>query len=148
MRTWPGFRALIPTLAAALVGAIVTVQEPVRIGGVALGDSAARVRAALGEPDRRDSSLGLGFWDYDRRGVSVIWDRDSGTVRGVVLHKAEAGRVEGVRVGESADRARARWGPATRVRQGGRFLDFVRAGWIHSAELRGGRVMEITVFAK
>ncbi len=136
------------TLAAVCVGALVVGQEPPRIAGVVLGDSAAHLRASLGAPDRREISLGFEFWEYERRGIRVVLDRDVGRIRAVVLRTRRAGGVEGVRVGDPAGRARARWGPTARVRQGGRFVDFVRAGWAHSAEMRDGRVVEITVLVQ
>jgi len=116
-----------------------------RVGGVALGDSAAAVLAALGEPQHRQQSLGLRFWDYPRLGISLTWDKDDARVRVIVLSAPRAGEVEGVRVGDSVVVLRSRWGSPARVRQTGRFLDFVRHGWTCTAEVRQGRVVEITL---
>lgn len=120
----------------------------VTVAGVALGAGPAAVERALGRPDRRQESLGLGFWDYEGAGVSLLWDADESVLRAVVLKKPAAGSLEGMRVGDSAAFVRDRWGEPTRVRQGGRFLDFMRSAWIQTAEVHGGRIVEITVLAR
>ncbi len=116
-----------------------------RVGGVALGDSASAVLTALGNPERRQESLGLRFWDYQLRGISLTWDKDDRRVHVIVLSKRSAGAVTGVRVGDSAATIQARWGAAARARERGRFLDFVRHGWTCTAEMKQGIVVEITL---
>jgi hypothetical protein len=116
-----------------------------RVGGVALGDSASAVLTALGNPEHRQESLGLRFWDYQRRGISLTWDKDDSRVHVIVLSKRSAGEVAGVRVGDSAATTRARWGAPARGRERGRFLDFVRHGWTCTAEMKQGFVVEITL---
>ena len=116
-----------------------------RVGGVALGDSASAVLAALGNPEHRQESLGLRFWDYQRLGISLTWDKDDGRVHVIVLSKRSAGEVAGVRVGDSAATIQTRWGTPARARERGRFLDFVRHGWTCTAEMKQGIVVEITL---
>jgi hypothetical protein len=116
-----------------------------RVGGLVLGDSASAVLTALGNPEHRQESLGLRFWDYPRRGISLTWDKDDGRVRVIVLSKRSTGEVVGVRVGDSAATIQARWGAPARARERGRFLDFVRHGWTCTAEMKQGIVVEITL---
>ena len=123
--------------------------QPV-VAGVRLGDGPSTVRERIGEPDRRQQSLGLEFWDYDRRGLSLIWnlDRPGGELRVIVLKTPETGAIEDIRVGDRQALLRPRWGAPARVRQEGRFVDFTRTSWVLTAELRDGRVVEITVTAR
>jgi len=123
--------------------------QPV-VAGVRLGDRAGTVRERIGEPDRRQRSLGLDFWDYDRRGLSLIWDLDrpGGELRVIVLKTFDAGAIEGIRVGDRQALLRPRWGVPARTRQEGRFVDFARADWVQTVELRDGRVVEITLTAR
>jgi hypothetical protein len=116
-----------------------------RVGGLVLGDSASAVLTALGNPEHRQESLGLRFWDYPRRGMSLTWDKDDGRVHVIVLSKRSTGEVVGVRVGDSAATIQARWGAPARARERGRFLDFVRHGWTCTAEMKQGIVVEITL---
>lgn len=118
-----------------------------QIAGIGFTDSAATVRRALGPPDRQQAFLGFIAWDYERRGLTVMWDRDGGALRVVVLNKPAAGEVEGVRVGDSVARATRQWGSPVRTRQAGRFFDFVRRGLATSVEVRRGRIVEITLTA-
>ena len=116
-----------------------------RIAGIALGDSVPGVLRALGQPDRRQESLGFRFWDYRSRAMSLTWDRTDDRVHVVVVSDSMAGAVDGVRVGDPATAVARRWGSPARVRAHGRFLDFVRRGWTCTAEVRDGRVAEITM---
>lgn len=118
------------------------------VAGLWLGDRPTTVRQRIGEPDRRQQSLGLDFWDYDRRGLSLIWDLDRPELRVIVLKTSAAGAIEGIRVGDRQALLRVRWGAPARTRQEGRFVDFARAQWVQTAELRDGRVAEITVTAR
>jgi len=123
-------------------------QGPPTVAGLWLGDPPNAVRAQLGEPERRQTSLGMDFWDYDRRGLSLIWDLDRTTLRVIVLKKSGAGVIEGLRVGDNATQVRARWGAPARARQHGRFVDFTRPQWVQTVEVRDGHVVEITVTAR
>lgn len=118
------------------------------VAGVALGEGPWSVRRTLGDPDKRQAALGLVFWEYERDGLSLLWDEEETVLQGLVLKKRTVGPVEGVAVGDSATVMLTRWGEPVRVRQDRRFFDFVRPGWIQSAEVHGGRVVEITVLAK
>lgn len=146
--TWVGLALLLVGWAGSAAGQTAVPDsrvDPPRVGGVALGDSAAAVLTALGDPQHRQQSLGLRFWDYPRLGISLTWDKDDDRLRVIVLSAPRAGEVDGVRVGDSVVVLRRRWGSPARVRQKGRFLDFVRHGWTCTAELRQGRVAEITL---
>lgn len=74
-----------------------------------------------------------------------MWDRDAGVLRVIVLHKRLAGDVDGVRVGDSVEVATRRWGTPVRIRQAGRYRDFVRRGFATSVEVKDGRIVEITL---
>jgi hypothetical protein len=117
------------------------------VAGIGLGDQAASVLERLGRADRQQKSLGMSFWEYDARGITLIWKDRSAGVQGIVVSKPAAGALDEVRVGDAAAVARARWGSPVRVRQEGRFLDFVRPGWTLSVEVVDGRIVEITLLA-
>jgi len=118
---------------------------PPQLAGVSLGTTPQGVRSVLGPPDRQQESLGMQFWDYEQRGITLIWREGESGVHGIVASRAEAGDVEGVRVGDRAGEMRGKLGAPARVRQGGRFLDFIGASWVLSIEVRRGRVVEITL---
>lgn len=85
------------------------------------------------------------FWDYERRGLTIVW-REGGTgVLGIVARTQAAGAIGGVRVGDSEARLRRQWGTPARARQEGRFLDFVGAQWVLSIEVRSGHVVQMTL---
>lgn len=113
--------------------------------GIALGDSAGAVLHLLGAPDRRQESLGLRFWDFSTRGVSLTIDKADDRVHVIILTNSEAGAIDGVRVGDPAMSVRPHWGSPARVREHGRFLDFIRRGWTCTAELQRSSVVEITL---
>jgi hypothetical protein len=117
------------------------------VAGVTLGMSAEAVRRAVGRPELEQVSLGMRFWEYRRRGITLIWREDVPVVHGVVVSSPEAGAVDGVRVGDPATELRVHWGPPARVRVDGRFHDFTRRTWTVSAEVADGRVVEITLLA-
>jgi hypothetical protein len=50
-----------------------------------------------------------------------------------------------VRVGDSEAALRDQWGTPARIRQDGRFLDYVGDGWVFSVELRERAVGEMTL---
>jgi len=109
--------------------------------------SAADVRAALGGPEVLQTSLGMRFWEYRTRGITVIWSDDAPGAHGIVVSKPIAGEMNGVRVGDAARSITTHWGPTVRIRQSGRFLDFSGNGWTLSAEIAGGRAVELTLLA-
>jgi hypothetical protein len=128
-----------------LVTSAATAQSAPRVAGVALGTTSRGVRATLGKPDREQESLGMRFWDYSRRGISVIWRDGSRGVRGIVVSRAAAGDVNGIKVGDAETAVRTTLGAPARVRQDGRFLDYVGADWVLSIELNQGSVAQITL---
>jgi hypothetical protein len=115
------------------------------VGGVSLGDSTATVLAVLGKPEHRQQLLGFVTWEYPTRGLTLMWDRDQHTVRVMVVVKRRVGAVAGVRVGDPSSVARAEWGEPVRVRQDGRFLDFLHPAWAATAEVVKGKIVEITM---
>ena len=117
------------------------------VAGVALGMSVYQARGVVGEAERETESLGMRFWEYPRRGVTLIWKEAEGGVQGIVASRGAAGAVQGVSVGDTEPVLRQRWGHPARVRQDGRFLDFVGAGWVLSAEVKEGTIVEITLMA-
>lgn len=140
LRSW-SMASLLVAAAAVTAG-----QDPApQVAGVSLGSTPQSVRSVLGSPDRQQESLGLRFWDYEQRGITLIWREGESGVHGIVASRAEAGDVEGVRVGDRERELRGKLGAPARVRQGGRFLDFIGASWVLSIEVRRGRVVEITL---
>jgi hypothetical protein len=117
------------------------------IAGVSLGMTAQNVSAALGAPERRQTSLGMRFWEYQARGITVIWRDDALGANAIVVSKRDAGTVRGVQVGDPTRQVLANWGPPARIRNSGRFIDFVGRGWTLSAEIGEGRAVEITLLA-
>ena len=117
------------------------------IAGVTLGRSAQDVRLALGTPEFVQQSLGMRFWEYHARGITVIWRDDASGANAIVVSKREAGVIRGVRVGDPTQQVLANWGAPARVRNSGRFIDFVGHGWTLSAEIGEGRAIEITLLA-
>ena len=124
-----------------------TQGKPPAVAGISLGMSAAEVRVALGGPEVQQTSLGMRFWEYRGRGITVIWRDDWLGAHGIVVSKRIAGEMNGVRVGDAARDISSHWGPPARIRQSGRFLDFSGNGWTLSAEIAGGRAVEITLLA-
>ena len=132
-------------LIAALV--VVTQVRAPEIAGVRLGMSVEQARGVVGKAERETASLGMRFWEYPRRGVTVIWKEDVPGVQGVVATRGSAGAVRGVKVGDAESVLHKEWGTPARVRQDGRFRDYTGAGWVLSAEIRDGMVLEITLMA-
>ena len=130
----------------ALISGHVPAQAP-NVAGVSLGMSAGDVRAVLGGPEVQQQSLGMRFWEFRGRGITVIWRDDAAGVSAVVLSKRNAGEIRGVRVGDSSQAIAANWGVPVRVRNGGRFLDFAGRAWTLSTEIARGKAIEITLLA-
>jgi hypothetical protein len=131
---------------AVAVAVTAQVRAP-EIAGVRLGMSVEQARGVVGKAERETASLGMRFWDYPKRGVTVIWKEDVAGVQGVVVSSRAAGAVRGVKVGDRDTVVHKEWGTPARVRQDGRFWDFTGAGWVLSAEIRGGVVVEVTLMA-
>jgi hypothetical protein len=129
----------------AVAGLAPAQTGPPRIAGIALGSTAAEVVRAVGRPDRDDESLGIRFWDYKARGLTLMWHEGEVGLQGFVLRDASAGPLEGVRVGDTIAVLDRKWGTPSRVRQEGRYRDFAHAEWVISAEVARGRVMSLTV---
>lgn len=117
------------------------------VGGVSLEMAPQAVLATLGSPEVEAVSLGMRFWEYRSRGITVIWRDDAPGVRAIVLSKRIAGDVRGVRVGDTTSAISANWGSPVRVRSAGRFLDFAGRQWTLSAEIANGKAVEITLLA-
>jgi predicted Zn-dependent protease len=128
--------------AAALLGRAPAAPEstgpapkPPVVQGVSPGMSGGEVIRVLGPPAGRAQQSQGQIWHYPALGLSVgiSWaDREEaglgGHVRFVALLRAEAGEVDGIRVGTSLTVARQRWGwPAER---GPSFLLFNRGNWL------------------
>ena len=54
----------------------------------------------------KQMSLGMRFWEYRARGITVIWRDDAPGSHGIVVSKRIAGEMNGVRVGTSTRSAR------------------------------------------
>ncbi|HEX9608252.1 MAG TPA: hypothetical protein VF962_13560 [Gemmatimonadaceae bacterium] len=117
------------------------------VAGVSLEMSPQSVSAVLGAPEVEEASLGMRFWEYRTRGITVIWRDDAPGVRAIVLSKRTAGDIRGVRVGDTKSAISTNWGLPVRVRGAGRFLDFAGRQWTLSAEIAKGKAVEITLLA-
>jgi hypothetical protein len=126
-------------------GAPAPQDPPPALGGIRLGSVAREVRRVLGAPERMQESIGMRFWDYERRGIALIWQEGEAGVLGIVATRAAAGAIRDVRVGDPEAVLRKAWGEPARIRQEGRFLDYVGDGWVFSVELRDGAVVEMTL---
>ena len=135
------FLSVVPRATRSVQG------KPPAVAGIGLGMSAAEVRGAVGGPEVQQTSLGMIFWEYRVRGITVIWRDDAPGAHGIVVSKRIAGQVNGVSVGDAARSISSQWGPSVRIRQSGRFLDFSGNGWTLSAEIAGGRAVELTLLA-
>lgn len=133
------------TCILALSGIAPAQGAPPRVAGVTLGSTATEVSRRVGRPDREAESLGMRFWDYDVRGLTLIWFGDEPQLQGLVLRRASAGAIDGVLVGDDLAVLARVWGTPSRVRQEGRFHDFVRAEWVVSAEVVDGRIATLTL---
>lgn len=139
---------MMGVLAAAVVALVAHTQGAApSVAGVALGMTVEQARGAVGRAERESESLGMRFWEYPRRGMTLIWREGNAGVQGIVVNSARAGEARGIKVGDSEEVLRRQWGTPARVRQEGRFLDFIGAGWVLSAELRQRSVVEITIMA-
>jgi hypothetical protein len=115
-------------------------SEAPGVAGVSLEMSPERVVV-------EEASLGMRFWEYRTRGITVIWRDDAPGVRAIVLSKRTAGDIRGVRVGDTKSAISTNWGLPLRVRGAGRFLDFAGRQWTLSAEIAKGKAVEITLLA-
>ena len=120
-------------------------SAPPRVAGVGIGDTAPDVRTTLGNPDRQQETLGIRFWDYFRQQVTVIWREDESGVQGIVVRGVRAGAVSGVKIGDVRVAALQSLGNPTRVRQYGRYLDFVGAHWVLTVEVAHDTVVQMTL---
>ncbi|HXV87199.1 MAG TPA: hypothetical protein VD793_10890, partial [Gemmatimonadales bacterium] len=140
--------AVVGVLAALAVALGAQTQSTApSVAGVRLGMTVEQARRAVGRAEREGESLGMRFWEYPRKGMTVIWKEGTEGVQGIVVNSARAGAARGIKVGDSEDALRRQWGTPARDRQEGRFLDFIGAGWVLSAELKDGVVVEITLMA-
>ena len=140
LRRW----LVLPWVLCLTVGFTVQSAAP-HVAGIGLGATAPAVRAALGTPDREQQSLGLRFWDYNGRGITLIWQEGDAGVHGIQVTRPAAGDLGGVKVGDSENTLRKAWGVPARVRQDGRYVDFVGDQWVLSAELSRGKIAQMTL---
>ena len=110
------------------------------VAGVALGARSLQVRTLLGAPESTRRGGEVTLWRYVSRGIVVGIGRDS-LVSIVGLYYGSADNMEGVRLGDSEAKVRQRWG--TPIEYTERMLMFDRGGWIASAFLDAGIVMEL-----
>jgi len=136
----------VPVLLTLLAGPTAQVPAP-EVGGVWLGALAHEARRVLGAPDRMQESIGMRFWHYEGRGITLIWREGYAGVHGIVASRSTAGPIRRVRVGDSEMALREYWGTPARIRQDGRFLDYVGDGWVLSVELRERAVVQMTLVA-
>ncbi|PYO48218.1 MAG: hypothetical protein DMD72_07995, partial [Gemmatimonadetes bacterium] len=87
--------AVIGLLATPLAMPSAQVKAPA-VAGVTLGMTPRDVGAMLGSPDRQQASLGMRFWEYPARGITVIWREDAPGVNAIVVSKRGAGVVREV----------------------------------------------------
>jgi hypothetical protein len=120
-------------------------SAPPRVSGTTIGDTQSDVVAALGDPDRKDDALGLQFWHYTQRQLTVLWREGEGEAHGIVVGGANAGAVDTVSVGETREAAIRAWGVPARIRQDGRYLDYVGSHWVLTLEVWHDTVVQMTL---
>ena len=119
---------------------------PPVVAGITLGLPGDSVVRALGPPDSvRDWPRGA-IWRYAAKGLTLFVGSHQG-VTALQLDTSEAGDIDGVRVGDSIQVARRRWGwPSERQ---DRFLIYGRAGWMIGVRLGdpNGRILRLEIAA-
>lgn len=83
-------------------------------GGIRLGDTRAHVDSVLGPPSSADTiDEDVVFFRHDRKGVMVSYSRGGGV--DVIFATTAATALGEVKVGQSMDEVRTRWGPPNQV---------------------------------
>jgi hypothetical protein len=122
-------------------------SAPPRVSGATIGDTQLDVVAVLGDPDRKDDALGLEFWHYSQRQLTVLWREGEDRAHGIVVGGANAGAVATVTVGDLREAAIRAWGVPARIRQDGRFLDYVGSHWVLTLEVWHDTVVQMTLLS-
>jgi tetratricopeptide (TPR) repeat protein len=104
--------------------------EPPAIHGVRLGMSGDEVSRILGTPAGREDKNAGEIWHYPDLGLNVGIAGER--VRFIALLRADAGEVDGIRVGSPLSAARERWGWPAERNPG--FLIFRRGTWLTAAD--------------
>ena len=103
-------RALVALLLVTASPAPAPVQ-PMTLAGITLGQSDAEVRAILGEPNDRSTSLGVDWWEYKRDGggTQLVVALSANRVVSIIATEADQGRSSvvdpaGIKIGDPAER--------------------------------------------
>jgi predicted Zn-dependent protease len=114
------------------------IVAPSSIMGVTLGSNADEVVAAMGRvEDARRVKSGV-LYIYPSLGVAVLMTQQFGA-KEISLGRAEAGSVDGIRVGDAWSAVTTRWGAPANVSEDGTAF-FVRGNWIAFASQKDGVV--------
>jgi hypothetical protein len=107
--------AATPTTTPAQTGAFPwkAGDNPPAVAGIALGDTAQHVREVLGKPGHVGKMGVADLFEYPRLGLQVISTTSDG-VSIIRLRTPQAGEIDGIKVGDSADVVLSKWGtPST-----------------------------------
>jgi hypothetical protein len=108
------------------------------IMGVTLGSNSDEVVAAMGRfEDARRVKNGV-LYIYPSLGVVVLMTQQFGA-KEISLARAEAGSIDGIRVGDPWSTVATRWGAPANVAEDGTAF-FVRGNWIAFASQKDGVV--------
>lgn len=115
------------------------------VAGIALGSTRAQVTSVFGAPEERRTAEQGEIWRYPSRGL-VVGIARAGTVAFVGLGTRGAGDIDGVRVGDSVQSVRQRWGKPVEDSDGAFVFD--RGGWYAIAPYQQGVVLELAAQRK
>ena len=118
---------------------------PPRVAGISVGNTEYSVRSTLGDPERKEAALGMTLWHYAQRQMTILWRDGESGVHGVVVAGEKAGDVDGVKIGDTREASIRLWGVPARIRQDGRYLDFVGAHWVLTVEVWHDTVVQMTL---
>lgn len=144
MKTWAVVLLLVPARAFAAEGFVS--DRELALGGVAIGDTAARVVSRLGEPKRKVAAQDFLDLHYDYPNLRVSFNE--GIVAGLQADTRGACTPKGLCPGDRLDRMRALYGaPVVADRETGRFYEYIGddAGCWLQIRARGKRVASIEV---
>ena len=105
--------AAVPTVARAEAPVTSPAMAPVSTGDkVRLGYSAAQVLDRLGLPSFTTTYDAYVVWHYTDQGMFLMVNETQGVV-GIFFVTRDAGRVDGLRVGDDFDKVMDKWGSPT-----------------------------------
>ena len=75
----------------------------------------------------------------------MLWRAGDARAHGIVVAGANAGALDSVKVGDTREAAIHAWGVPKRIREDGRYLDYVGSHWVLTLEVWQGTVVQMTL---